>query len=92
MSDKNLVEYSQPVLSQEICPKVHELLPGYAVGALEPEEAEWVRTHIEGCPNAMMELRQYAAAANRFLEIIPPAAPPPDLHDRIMRAVRRQNT
>ncbi|MFN8528590.1 MAG: zf-HC2 domain-containing protein [Anaerolineae bacterium] len=90
MSDKNLVEYSQPVLSQEICPKLHDLLPAYAVGALEPDEAAWVLAHLERCPNAMTELLQYVTASNRFLEIIPPVTPPPGLHERIMEAVRQQ--
>jgi|SRR5690348_15481549 anti-sigma-K factor RskA len=56
----------------------------WVLGALDPEEAEAVRSHVEACPTC----RELAARLRRVVGALPLAAdeatPPPRLRDRVL--------
>lgn len=65
---------------------VENSLPAYLMGTAEPDEAEMVRAHLEGCPSC----RQFAQRMQRALGSLPlavePASPPRQLRERILAA------
>ncbi len=70
------------------CDDCQNLLPMYALGALDESEAEQVRVHLHsGCANCAAHL----AATQSVLEILPlslaPVGPPPALRSRLMNRV-----
>jgi len=73
---------SEPPPAPVLCSQAEELLPAYVDAALAPEEQSGVRAHLQTC-------RRCAASAEALqgslalLEALPPAAPPPDLWERI---------
>ena len=79
----------------EACPQVREDLGGYVLGALEPDEAERVRAHLERCPECVTEYRELA----RLPELLDLSAgldpetvtPPPGLEERLLDSVARES-
>ncbi len=79
----------------EACPRVREDLGGYVLGALEPDEAERVRAHLERCPECVAEYRELA----RLPELLDLSAgldpetvtPPPGLEERLLDSVARES-
>ncbi len=72
------------------CDELHDLLPAYAIGALDHAEAEHVRTLLQECPEQQAELDDYIALSGALYERIEPVAPPVELHDRLMEQIRQQ--
>jgi hypothetical protein len=68
------------------CDAVRDLAGLYAVGALEPHEAEAVRAHAAGCAVGHPELDAAASAATALLEAVEPVEPPSALRDRLLAA------
>lgn len=72
--------------------ELRTLLGSYALGHLPPAEADRVRAHLDGCPACRADLAEIQPAADR-LGLVDAAAyadrplPPPDLGDRISRAI-----
>ncbi len=74
--------------SQEaICETVKALIPAYALGATDPEEEALIKAHLEQCPEALAELASYTALNEALLYSAPPAAAPPELGERLRRAL-----
>lgn len=71
----------------ETCREIRELLPGFAVGALEPGEREYVRHHLAACADCPQELAGYQAVTEALLQTAPRRSPPPELRERIAQAV-----
>jgi anti-sigma-K factor RskA len=71
-------------------PVVHviELLPAYALGSLNEEDAVKVAEHLDACPECRAELRAYEAVADRLALAAPDIAPPPDLKQRTMAGLQ----
>ncbi|MBK8024536.1 MAG: anti-sigma factor [Chloroflexi bacterium] len=89
MSDRS----SRPQPSQHnasACDELRDLLPGYVSGASDAEEIARVAALLEQCPEMRAELAEYAAITTGFYERVAPAAPPPDLHKRLMARVRAE--
>ncbi len=66
---------------------IRDLLPGYALGILEPAEAEAVRSHLEACPACREELASFQEVTDRLSAAIPGAEPPFGLEERILRGI-----
>lgn len=71
----------------ETCREVRELLPGYAVGALERGEREYVRRHLDACPGCSAELETYVGVTDALLHLVPRRSPPPSLRARLAESV-----
>lgn len=63
---------------------VRELLPLYALGVLEPDEAEIVERAIAGDPDLASELAALQVASD---VLVVPVAPPTDVHTRLMASI-----
>lgn len=66
---------------------VSELIPGYALGCLDPDELAQVEAHLPGCQVCQEELRSYQAVADELPLAVPMAMPPADLKGRLMNSV-----
>lgn len=67
---------------------VWELLPAYALGALEAAEATDVARHVTGCPECRAELSDFERLADALALAVPEAAPPAALRGRLLAAVQ----
>jgi anti-sigma-K factor RskA len=61
-----------------------ELLPAYALGCLEEEEAVQVAEHLATCPECRVELLSYQAVVDRLVLAVPHVAPPAELKQKVM--------
>lgn len=64
-----------------------ELMPLFAVDALDPETRAELLTFVEGSPEARQELEAYLLAVNAMAQDVPQVRPRPELRQRIMAAV-----
>lgn len=64
-----------------------EDLAVYALGALEPERADELERHLEGCERCREELRWLAPAVQALPESVERVEPPPQLRRRLMAEV-----
>jgi anti-sigma-K factor RskA len=67
---------------------VEELLPAYAIDALEEDETVRVSEHLAGCLACRAELTAYQAVADSLALAAPDAEPPADLKQRLMTRVQ----
>ncbi|XKK41848.1 zf-HC2 domain-containing protein [Nocardiopsis sp. ARC36] len=73
--------------------RVHDLLGAYALGLLDDQQRTSVAAHLDGCAECRAEL-DFVEPAAAFLPLADPRrvtehpAPPPDLGDRILAAIR----
>lgn len=63
---------------------IRELLPLYALGILDPDEAAIVERTIAGDPQLAAELVAYQDTASRF---VAPVAPSPDVKSRLLASI-----
>lgn len=68
--------------------ELREMIPAYAVDALAPEEAERVNTHLPACSECREELAVMLEAAAFLAAEFVQTAPPPELRDKILLAVK----
>lgn len=66
---------------------VRELLPLYALGLLEPDEAAGVERAIAGDPTLAAELAAYQRATDALGDAVAPALPSPDVKARLLASV-----
>ncbi len=64
-----------------------EDLAVYALGALEPEQAGELETHLRGCERCRAELRWLTPAVQALPERVERVEPPPQLRTRLMAEV-----
>jgi anti-sigma-K factor RskA len=67
---------------------VIELLPAYALGSLDEEEAIQVAEHLDTCPGCRAELLSYQAVAAQLALAAPDAIPPARLKQQILRQLQ----
>jgi len=60
-----------------------ELLPGYALGCLDPEDERRVKSHLSGCATCRRELAGFERVTDLLSASVPAAEPPAGLEDRI---------
>lgn len=68
------------------CAEIEDLAASFVLGALEPAEADAVRTHLAGCPEAHAEFAELGSVVPALLESIDVMEPPSALRDRIRYA------
>jgi anti-sigma-K factor RskA len=66
---------------------VRDLLPGYALGCLDPEEKRAVAVHLTRCPACRAELETYVRVTDQLSMTAPAAEPSAGLELRILRGV-----
>ena len=67
---------------------IRELIPAYALGALDADEAAEVRQHLETCAVCQAELAAYEAVADALPLAVVESEPAPALKGRLMEQVR----
>jgi anti-sigma factor RsiW len=73
--------------SNEHDPRLEEAV-AFALGSLDPEQAEEFKEHLKTCKRCQEELRWLAPAIQALPEAVEPQAPPPGLKVRLMAEVR----
>ena len=68
------------------CDDASDLAASFVLGALEPAEADAVRAHLAGCPEAHAEFAELGSVVPALFETVDVVAPPPALRDRILAA------
>lgn len=63
---------------------VFELIPAYALDALDPAEAEAVARHLEACPACREEMAAFTAVADALPLALPEAAPSPRVREQLL--------
>ncbi len=63
---------------------VRELLPGFALGCLDPGDVKAVREHLASCDSCRQELAAFQEVSNQLALGVPQADPPPWLEARVM--------
>src|SRR5881409_833148 len=66
-----------------------ELAASYALGALDPAERVEFERHLETCPECRAEVQAFHEVAGRLAQGAPPAAPPAELRERVLREARQ---
>jgi anti-sigma-K factor RskA len=67
---------------------VDNLIDAYALGALEPDEADRVEAHLTGCASCRVLLAASHATANALLSAAPLIHPPAGLRAKVLSQVR----
>ena len=70
------------------CNHVQELLPVFALDALEGDETVQASEHLAACPACRAELAAFQAVADQLPLAVPDAAPAADLKQRLMARVQ----
>lgn len=70
--------------------QLRELIPAYALGALERLEARQIEEHLAQCPECQVELRAYNAIVQMMSLGAPQVDPPPALKQRILEQAGTQ--
>ena len=66
---------------------IRDLLPGHALGCLDPEDERAVSAHLPGCAAFREELESFVQVADRLSTTVPAAQPSAGLEHRILRGV-----
>jgi len=69
------------------CREAEEILPSYALDALEPEEAALLEAHPDTCPWCPTLLQEHVQVATDLAEAAEQLRPPQSLKDRTLKAV-----
>ncbi|MDE3130278.1 MAG: anti-sigma factor [Acidobacteriota bacterium] len=69
---------------------MHELVAGYALDALEPEQEQAFEVHLARCPECREQLALFTATAGALAHAAPAASPPPALRARILESARAE--
>ncbi|MCB8989303.1 MAG: anti-sigma factor [Ardenticatenaceae bacterium] len=67
-----------------------DLLPAYALGCLDADEAAEVATHLASCAACRQELLAYQAVADQLPLALPEASPPTALKQQLMQQIRHE--
>lgn len=87
-SSQNLIPPTQPTLSPD-CDAARELIPAYAFGLADPQEAALVEVSLPHCPDLVAELESYTALAVPLAASVAQIAPPPGLYAKLMSAAEQ---
>ncbi|HET9224721.1 MAG TPA: zf-HC2 domain-containing protein [Roseiflexaceae bacterium] len=61
-----------------------DVIPAFALGALEPEETLLVKKHLAHCPDCRAEMAAYQAVVALLCNAISSQEPPAHLRERIL--------
>jgi anti-sigma-K factor RskA len=65
--------------------EIRDLLPAYALGAIQPEERTQIEAALADSPELREELASYDSVLEALALSVPQIKPPPDLENRILR-------
>lgn len=71
-------------MEQESFEHITDLIPGYALGALDPDEEAQVQKHLAGCDSCQHELAEYEEVVGLMALALPQAEPAPNLKERLV--------
>ncbi len=63
------------------------LIPAYALGALDPSEAQSLEAHLRTCLDCQASLREYREVSDGLLLALPPQSPPPRVRARLIASL-----
>ncbi|HEY3219241.1 MAG TPA: anti-sigma factor [Gemmatimonadales bacterium] len=66
-----------------------ELAAPYALGSLDAEERAEFERHLETCASCRAEVQSFREVSGLLAQTVPPATPPAELRERILRAARQ---
>ena len=66
------------------CEPFRDLLPCYALGALDPDEAKAVEAHVRTCTDCQAALKEYQTVSDGLMYAMPCPAPPPRIRARLI--------
>ncbi|HEX5569805.1 MAG TPA: anti-sigma factor [Ktedonobacterales bacterium] len=69
-------------------PHVTDLIPAYALGALEPDEVDAVERHLATCAACRAELRLQRRVAEELLVAAPQRSAPPRVRQRLLEQIQ----
>lgn len=69
------------------CQRFHDLLPAYALEALDPDEIRALEAHLKTCHDCQARLEEYRAVGDGLLFALPPKAPPPRVRARLIASL-----
>lgn len=81
---------STPLSQPSPCDELRDLLPAYALGALDAAELARAQQLLKECPEAQAELADYAGLSRALAGQVQPIAPPPALRDKLMAQINEQ--
>ncbi len=70
---------------------IADLLPGYALGSLDPGETARATEHLEVCELCRSELLSYYSVSEKLVLAAPDYTPPVELRQKILKAVSDKN-
>ena len=70
------------------CESVQELIPSYALGALESREHRRFEQHIAQCPECAKALQEALEVSANLSKAFPAVSPPPRVRTQLMQQVR----
>jgi anti-sigma factor RsiW len=73
-------------------PHPFDLLPAYALGALEAAETRTVAGHVDRCPRCAAEVRRLREAVDRLPLLAGPVQPPQTVRAKLLDRLRRRGS
>lgn len=71
---------------------MHELVAGYALDALDPDEERAFEAHLARCADCREQLARFTGTASALAHAAPAAPPPAALRARILESARAERT
>ncbi len=71
--------------------EIQELIPAYALGALDADETTRIQAHVVSCDRCARVLEEYRSVADSLALAVPLIEPPADLKTRTLRGAVEQN-
>ena len=68
--------------------QIHEMLPAYALGCLDKDEAELASEHIAACAKCNGQLLEYRSTVDAMAYGAPAAGPPDSLKQKLMQRIQ----
>jgi anti-sigma factor RsiW len=84
------IDIRTPIMANDQHDDILALLPAFALGSLEPAEAERVERHLAGCDGCRAELAVYESVVGLLALAAPEVEPVPALKDRLLARIEPQ--
>ena len=81
-----------PAVPNDICIEIEELIDGFAIGALDPDEMLRVATAIDACPDQAARLLKLDETVGLLGLAVPSVEPEPELWNRLDASTRTHVT